>query len=388
MTDFISKDADVVRFNFRLINKEGFLSNDNAKLKDASFNITLNKVLLNQSENFYIEVEKYKIPGTYLPNQIFRIQQGIGQTNPNLGTYAITLRFAGVDYTVFLLLVPDDKTIPVPNAPSANNGLQAKSEYYFIFTYESFLKLLNTALATSFALIQAAGGLPGNVSSPPIFQYNKFGAIFSFMVQGSYIAAGVQLFFNANLYDLFTTFESFKVNDPLNISKNYEIIIRFQGDNIVPFTPIGGPINTVDWLKIIQVGSSIEFFDSASRIILETNLPAGNEYSSGNELKIPGPGLLVAETVLIDSIIQSIVRTGRGYITFFETSARINGLTGGSIQHISLNARWFDRKGEDYPIRIGPYQEIEVTIVFLRKNLKKNITIEDFINSDLAIVRV
>lgn len=383
------KDPDIVRFHFRLINRDGFTTTSNVQLKDASFNLSLNNILINETEKFFIEVEKYKVPGTYLPVQIFRIQEGIVQSNTNLGAYIVTLSLAGQDVSVALIFIPDDKTIPAPPPPSLSGGFQVKSEYYFIFTYNNFLALLNTALATAFAGL--IGAHPNSTRSPQ-FSYDGSTKLFSFIVEDGYNTDGLEIFFNSNLYDLFTTFNSFKVKFPLdikpeNVNKNYQILTRFNGQNVTEFIPPGGPPNTTDFLKITQNQPSIESWDSVSRIILETNLPVDNEYIAGNEPTFE-IGILQAETILADSIILRLDQGIRGYITFIQQTKRINGLGSKSIQSISLNARWFDRKGEDFPIRIGPYQEIMVTIVFSSKSLRKNLTVNDLIETELELAQM
>ena len=73
---------------------------------------------------------------------------------PNSASYgAVTYINVWDSGPVYLEWVPQDSTIPVPLAPSANNGNQVDTPYYYCYDYEWFVGILNTALQTAFQTI-------------------------------------------------------------------------------------------------------------------------------------------------------------------------------------------------------------------------------------------
>ncbi len=129
------------------------------------------------SSDYFCSVVRFSIQtGNTLPVLIPRIQTG--QYNRNLTEYSITLRdwvlsdtdTPDVVATTYMYFQTQDLTAPEPASPLVAQDLS--SSYYYIYTYQHFIKLVNTASADATGeLIRQYKILVPSPASPSLTDY-------------------------------------------------------------------------------------------------------------------------------------------------------------------------------------------------------------------------
>ena len=152
-----------------------------------------------------------------LPIFICNIREGVLATNINATPFTVCYEFVtgGVTtrFQTELIWIPDPKFLditegPLPKPPSQNNGIQdllTNPGYYWATKYNTMVKMINTALTTSYNLFNAAH--PGIHAAPAYLQYNAQTGLFSMCGVTSYATGAnpAKVFVNTLLYKYLDT---------------------------------------------------------------------------------------------------------------------------------------------------------------------------------------
>jgi len=233
-------DPDILYVNINCTN----LDNIDQTPKPLTYTETRSSPILYYPSNFYMSIVKFTIDTQTLPVYIMPIQPN--QSDPNLSTLQVGFIYNGDIsnhlYTTsqYIQFIPQIKNIPIPNAPNINNPpVQDNSqEYYNILTYEYFIDLINTALATAYADINTqivALGLGDTTLStnPPIMTWNGATLLASINyggngILGSTIDQQPKIQMNNALYSLFSSFNA-SISGFYNNLLNATLIWNNQG---------------------------------------------------------------------------------------------------------------------------------------------------------------
>ena len=158
--------------------------------------------------------------------------------------FGVCISFGTDDYPVRIIYSPDS-IFPInqlPRPPSQNNGVQDNSStYYYIYTFQKFITLINSAITTSYNQFNAVH--PGIHGSAPAFQYDSITGLISLVAERSYSqAGGASLNLNALLFNYL---EGIRVNFNGFNQNNFKDF-NFIFDEL-PFNQLGFsiPPNTV-----------------------------------------------------------------------------------------------------------------------------------------------
>jgi len=106
--------------------------------------------------------------------------------------------------------VPTDTTITAPTSAISQN---LSNPYYYVYTYNQFLQMINTQLtALSF----------GASATKPFIRYNSDSGLFDLLMPTTLVAASYYVYFNTDLFNLFSSFPYTKVQGvaPITTSDN------------------------------------------------------------------------------------------------------------------------------------------------------------------------
>ena len=146
-------------------------------------------------------VARFELPGHYIPIHIMPIQDG--QSDVNLSVYSITLEYNNTTVQTYLEFYPTNSDATPPDDPSDGQDI---SEYYFVYTYQHLLDMLNTAFETSLAGL----GHPAADITAPKMTYSGITKLFTLSVQQAYydkdVALPVKIYMNTKLLFLFQGF--------------------------------------------------------------------------------------------------------------------------------------------------------------------------------------
>jgi hypothetical protein len=250
-----------------------------------------------------MSIVKFSIDTQTLPVYIMPIQPN--QSDPNLSTLQVGFIYNGnvsnhlYSTSQYLQFIPQIKNVPIPNAPNVNSPpVQDNSqEYYNILTYEYFVGLINTAIASAYANIntQITSLALGDTllsTIPPIMIWNSSSLTATINYNGSGISGQTitnqpKLQMNNALYSIFSSFNatiSGYYNNLLNATLIWNTVetsestssytITQEYDTTSNINPITGLVFTSNSIPIVP--------EAISKPSLSYNNTQLNNYGSNN----------------------------------------------------------------------------------------------------------
>lgn len=234
--------------------------------------IRTSNIIQNPSEYFF-SIVRFSLQTPSLPLMIPQVL--LGQDDPNMLIYSVTLTYSspvnGITYEqqIYLNYVPQNNVSPVPDTPILKQDFGSGSTYYYIYNFQYFIKIVNTALATALtdlnALVVAGTSSPLPSLNPPFMEWDTVNnvAILNADIAGfsSSIAYPINIYFNTPLFTLFSSFQANYLGyENIVNGKNYLITVEDSNDlNIInlptynalqmyqdyPTAPLWNPVNAL-----------------------------------------------------------------------------------------------------------------------------------------------
>lgn len=366
-TNNIPKSPDNVYLNIDIFNSV----RDNNKAIIAEYKENRVKSILPNPQDYYLTIVRFFIPSQQIPIFVFDIEEGINQTDINLGIYSFTFSFSGSNFVQPLIYIRDNFSIPLPKPPSENNGKQDNSlGYYDVFNYQIMVNMMNTSLQV--LLLALKTSFPAApVTEAPFIIYNAETQLFSFILNREWLTAGVEIFFNTFLsrYLEAIPLDFFGFDAPFG--KIARLKIQFTGNNAFLLVVPGAPIPTTpEHIQLEQEYVVIQYWNSFKKIIIKSDLlPVNPEFlSSDNDSN-------AFERILTDfEPIAHHSGDARSIEQFFPSGPYrlIDMQSSNPIQALDIAIFWADNEGFLRPLFIDPGTSISVKILFIKKDLFKN----------------
>lgn len=159
----------------------------------ARFEESRTSPIIKNLKMYHLSITRFSVPMNLLPIHYFLIDESQIQNDPNKGVWAMKIgnSTTGQEFSTYVEYTPQNSSIPTPLPPSSNNGKQAMSQYYYVFSYDAITKMLNKTLSDLYDL----AGLGASIK--PIF-YFKDGK-FTLVINESFLAGGINEDWN-NIY--------------------------------------------------------------------------------------------------------------------------------------------------------------------------------------------
>jgi hypothetical protein len=346
--------------------------NLNGGFSPAIYQEQLNQAILNNPSDYYMSVIRFSIPGGNIPLIIPDIQP-YPNTDVNKTIFSVTLTYnVFTSSQIFVEFVPDDESLqPTPLTPQS--PLPTTNGYYFLYTYTSFLNMINTALSNAFiALGIASGGLPVG-SLAPYFQFDPINERISLVAQVAFydetLANPIKIYMNYQLFSLLDGLPSVFQGYSAPTGSDFLLVVKNNHDNFYNpsnVTPVYPPLYYI----MTQEYPTLADLNSFKSLALTSNLlPIKPEY-------IPRP----------KSSNQSVINT-QGYLKNFEPLVVLGPESRTVIQYqadgpyqlidltsntpltkIDVSVFWFDVYGNQYLVDIPYNQVLTIKMVFIKKS--------------------
>ena len=346
-----------------------------------------------QTTPVFIPIIALTDPVTLLPN-----------SNPDLTVYSVTLQVTTPlnTYTeqTFVIWQPQNTQTAIPFPPSQNpNGLQSdSSDYYYCFSFQWWCNLILLTMNQCFTDLQgqltlAADPFPIGVAAPFI-QFNPDDQTCSLSLPSPYFstysgtppvvnANAVKLFFNAPLFNLFSSFPSQLTSYTAPLGATFQILAtNFGGSNLIVY-PIGGvypgvavapAVQGYQFLQVFQEYSTIQnwcpivavVFTTSTIPIIPNQLSSPLIYAEGNVLSNTSGNNSNFALVLTD--LESGELCYKPNIQYSPTAEyRRIALTGTSpLSNIQLSVFWRNRLGNLIPFYLGSGGTATVKFLFTK----------------------
>jgi hypothetical protein len=431
-------DPDNVYYQANIINNntDTFGAGDDPA---AQFTETRNVPILRDGNDYEAVVLNCDINGggKTLPILIPIIQTGASQNNVNLTIYSVQLNVAyyasgAVKYATsdpqFIQWAPEnlDTATNVPVAPVTS---QTETPYYYLYSYNHWVVLINRALQTAYTQLQTnitAVGAYTLQSACPTVEYDEISGLFSFYTTAgatnsawgtmankpptaaNLSAAGLLpssaatefmfVGFNLNFEGLLTNFDTqyygynqtawqtgantLSTSTQLYLPENTLIVRNKTGTNILNqidpttgvaySTPVLRFVTTQDFLSTDTLWSPVQ------SIVLTTNMiPIRNEFVSapvrlGTGNTTAAQGTSSFQTILLDfSQDKSTAQSWRGELHYHPQAEFIPvslSPTHSEIKSVDFVVSWRNRlTNQLVPLRLYNSATISVRILFRRK---------------------
>ena len=319
-----------------------------------------------QADNYLFSIVRFSLESNNLP--IFFAYVQSNQSDINLSIYSVSMVYNNQTVQSYIIYIPQDKTANIPSSPSSNlKGLQTYSEYYYVYNYEYFIYLINTALTTCFNSLAALTTLPTSIA--PYFKWNTSSNTATLITDSAGFndmsSNYIQLYFNNALFNLFESLPSFTINESSSKGLIYQISCSSYGmaEQITS--------GTTTYLSCNQEFSTISTWNPVTSIIFTTTLLSikseslgapliyldNYSYQSTNNKNIAG---IISDFQPSDNIYKP-------YVNYQPTVIRYIELVGSqAVDKIDINVFWKNRFGELVPFKLNPSNSLTVKVCFSR----------------------
>lgn len=286
-------DPTHIYYNLELVNNE---TTGNNVPRHFSMIETRNSPYLQTPEDYYMSVVRFQLQSPSLPVFIPAIL--LGQIDVNKTAYSINMEIIrnGVNYSeqTHIQYVAADITQKIPSPPLQAQDLT--SNYYYIFSYQQWIRMINTAFTTCLTnltqLVLAGGGGPMPTNNPPFMEFNLDTQIANINADenGYNIlnASSIRIYFNTAMATLYNNFPLKKFGYdkpgsspilPLSGGRNFQLeVLNIQNSNILN-------LPTYNALQIYQEGTTTGLLNPIQSIVFTTGMfPIYNENVSVPEI--------------------------------------------------------------------------------------------------------
>lgn len=350
---------------------------------EAKYNVCKSGPILEKSSDFFCSVIRFTCPLNDIPLFIFPIIPN--QVNPNKSTMVIGINYNGINNSTNVIYIPDNLDTP----PVQNLTIQVITPYYYVYDYQNFITIINSALLTVYNSSGLAALFP--TALPPYFSFDSSTNLISIIIPSFFVtltapAVGIPIIYmNDALAHYLESFETLYRGSNELFGRDYDFI--FPPANQINdkayalfgtvYPPNPGPgivINLPQYYKIPQNYITLQSWNSLSKLILTSNnIPIRNEIVpvGGNN----NSGLLATFPIITDFVPQFTSLAGESRtIAYYLPSAQyklIDLISDSPLYNIDIRILWQDLKGNLYPLYIFDNHQAEIKIAFIRKTLYK-----------------
>jgi hypothetical protein len=362
-----SETALVRYFNMTLNNPAGEVN------KYARLDQNLDRSIVNNAANYLLAVDSatvtlQNIPLFIMPmelnqaaaaGQISTIQVGVCQ-NMSSSDIANSNVTSVVKYLTSVIWIPRELGLKPVAQPAT--GTPAITPYYYCYSYEHLVDMINTAMNTSWTM----AGSPG--ASPPVFSYDATTNLFAWTSPTAFLtdggsATGWSVCWNLAYDNIWNNFDAIdNGGSRLDLYSNGVFILETVDSRLT---------NTVSSnLVLTQDYPTTDNFNSAQRLVITTqSIPTAFEYFP----PVYGQGSITnTHRILVDIPLDfdNQVTFQRSTFSYDPNQYRWCDLQSTEpLRRISVNIQWVDKLNKFYDIPIKEADVCTVRLVLRHKSL-------------------
>lgn len=343
-------------------------NNNNDATIPLEYNVTKTVPVLENASEYYATVVKFDIPLQSIPITIMPIIPN--QANSNLSPLRIGIQdAAGTNFLQNVIYVPQNNF----DVPSQLGSLeQVITPYYFIYSYQHMIEMINTALATAFTLSGVAG-------TAPYFIYTPTTSLFSLIVSSTFnTSPGPRVIFNYPVYQFLDCFNVTGITPGYDINSLYYYNVFGMVNESFGYAPFGNaPVSPPAFFKITQDCENTAGWNPIKKILfLTTALPITFEIVPANNATQDNSGVYSSLNVITDFTPQIQRPSDSKSVAYFAAQGyggvRLTDMvTNMPLYKIDIKIFWQDFANNLYPMIIPAFSQANVKLGFIRKSLYK-----------------
>lgn len=318
---------------------------------------TRNSNILMKPNDYFLSIIRFSLDTPSLPVWIPEIVLNQSDVNKTVYKFYIKNLNNGTFIERSVEYIQSDYTVPQPAAPIVKQDLT--NEYYFVNTYEQFIKMLNTTLFYMTTMIS---------SNSIFFEFDVTTSLMKLNVPAA-LYNNYEIYVNKNLQTLLSTFSFDYVNDA-----TMGDVYKFNFYNSVTNNVI---YNTISYLVMKQESTSICLLNPVKSIVFTSNmLPIEKElisppsiFGKDRNLFLNGNNSEVNSIITDFEVGMSNGNTYKNQIVYEPAIYRLIDIRGQEpLNNINIQVFWCDKYGNLHNIKLNSGCGCNLKILFRRKD--------------------
>jgi len=345
-----------------------------------TFQETRSNPYINPANDYYMSVIAFEVDTQAVP--VFICDAVPGSNDRTATPYAVTIQSGSstLPNPTTVIWVPEDSTTVLPPLPVPDN--YDNYEYYFSYTFNHFLILVNTAIATAYT---TAGGL----NKPPFLQLVN-GQVSLVASLSEFQSASVApviptppftLYFNTILFNLFSSLNAKIVSIVNKPAANYQMFFYAYPD-LSNVKPVQTDLSTVppsvsyDAIYNNCEYSPFPFWNPVDTIVFQTQQltivpeliakPVAYGPNNRENIGTNAESYYVLTDFATPLVSGTEYKPGISYVP--QAEFRLAELYGeGALNSININVSWKDKFGLLHPLLLEVGGTAYIKIMFRKK---------------------
>ena len=373
----IYKENDNTYVSISFTNQTLVIGSDNIGEQSLDYSVTKTVPIVDNASEYYASIVRFSIPLGTIPITIFPVIPGQGMGN--LSTLRIGIRNGTTGSTQLnnLIYVPQNLT----QQPNQNNpNAQVITPYYWVYSYEQIIVMINTALKAAYTTY-------GLTNTAPYFIYTPSTELISLIVGNEFnVAGGPQVIINYDMLQYINAFDVSGVGNGIYVMNVFGVVNEsfayYPNGQTPPATTVPPAAPAIPYFyKITQEYTYLQNWNPIRRILFLSNtLPIRHEVVPCNNITQNNDGVYSTLPVLAE--FEPLVNTAgdQREVAYYVTNGNyglrlIDMTTPTPIYRLDLRVYWQDIANNVYPLLIPNFQQANITLGFIRKTLYKNLIV-------------
>lgn len=378
-------NPDFLYYNISIPHND--LIGPNGEPTPAVFSEHRTNAILYKADEYYMSVIRFSVPSNLLPLTRFPVQPA-PNTDINLSLYSVTLEdvTSGDEYQTFLRYVPHNLNINPPLLPPATNIQFIQSApYYWVYSVEHMLQMINTAFTTSFNALNAAHPVNfGTTGYAPFFTLDPVPNLFTLNAQQGYLnsTTPVNIYINAALNDLFSnSFNTITYGYGLPNGADFQYLVYdtiYNRRTIAVYGDIFSMIQDFNTLPMWVEPLTLVFTSGAVPVAPEL-VPYIDQTGFGANQT----GILNNNTTVQITDFNLNTATGTEYRTFINylptaEYRRLSLISGDKMDKFTIQLFWKDNYENIYPVLLPDHYVVTIKLLFQKKDTVKKVDYHNY----------
>ena len=368
------KFRDHIYIHMSAIN-DSYTNNMNLQLQYSRDEAFINNPFLYKCAISKMTIDTY---GGSMPLMMPKMLIGLdenGNTNTNVNklAYSFTLQYYVSSTEIYeiqkyVIFIPQNTT----TQPTAYVIQDVSSDYYYIYSYDYFVKLLNNTLEECYDALN--GAVTGGISSyAPFLSLADNILIFNgdkTKYDLNLTTPRIKIFCNTPMYELLNGFQWNK-QSIIADGKNYQLNLTSENSNTLS-------LDNYDALTQLQIYSSLSNWNPVQSIVITTNnIPIESQmmaplqilepkqvYNDGNKQSLNI--LTNLDVDLTDNPTGYLPQISYGTSNNYRFVDLKNAL---SFNNIDISVYWLDHYQRLHPMFLAPQAKASIDLVFVNRNV-------------------
>jgi hypothetical protein len=334
---------------------------------------TANLPILDNPSDYKMAIIRFSAQTPLIPILVLSgYQAGLDSGAINKLNDSITFGFAG-NFTapVFLQWVPQTDAPPPAFITDSSGTIISpnpqNNQYFYLFSYQHWINIINTAFDSAFALATALPGWPAAATAAPRMVYDPATQLCTLLFETRYDyknPAPIGTYFNLELFEYFqNSFDSFQNNynarTPLADGTDVQLLVTDTTTNHITSPFVG--------YSMIQEFNTLALWPDVYKFVfLSSSIPVVKEYSQYTQNTKSTPLVPIVSDFIPVALTGPDIRT---QIVYAPTAQyRYIDLIGTTpLYAIDLQMFWVDALNNWNPVFVPHYSTVDVKIAFVKK---------------------